>query len=229
MRIIDLETINQAMDNETQFVLRCEEVFHDKVSSAAAAILSAGRDRRIVALTGPSGSGKTTTAMRLREYLENLGVKVCLLSMDNFFLPLDQRPPEATDWESPYCVNVEQLVGCIGRLLDGEEADIPWYDFKTGTKTNVSEQAQQQASKYTEANLISIRDNYRRNMELGWIITAAWYAIQIMDAAVDAHFFYFEVDDNLTMRVEPTWNPAFNSTASCFTSCNAGLSFIINF
>ena len=133
MRIIDLETINQAMDNETQFVLRCEEVFHDKVSSAAAAILSAGRDRRIVALTGPSGSGKTTTAMRLREYLENLGVKVCLLSMDNFFLPLDQRPPEATDWESPYCVNVEQLVGCIGRLLDGEEADIPWYDFKTGT------------------------------------------------------------------------------------------------
>ena len=28
MRIIDLETINQAMDNETQFVLRCEEVFH---------------------------------------------------------------------------------------------------------------------------------------------------------------------------------------------------------
>lgn len=87
MRIIDLETINQAMNNETQFVLRCEEVFHDKVSSAAAAVLSAGRERRIVALTGPSGSGKTTTAMRLRDYLENLGVKVCLLSMDNFFLP----------------------------------------------------------------------------------------------------------------------------------------------
>ena len=133
MRIIDLETINQAMNNETQFVLRCEEVFHDKVSSAAAAVLSAGRERRIVALTGPSGSGKTTTAMRLRDYLENLGVKVCLLSMDNFFLPLDQRPLEATDWESPYCVNVDLLVSRIGRLLDGEQVDIPWYDFKTGT------------------------------------------------------------------------------------------------
>ena len=60
MRIIDLETINQAMNNETQFVLRCEEVFHDMVSSAASAILSAGRERRIVALTGPSGSGKTS-------------------------------------------------------------------------------------------------------------------------------------------------------------------------
>ena len=46
-----------------------------------------------VAIMGESGSGKTTTAMRLQEYLQNLGVKVCLLSMDNFFLPLDKRPP----------------------------------------------------------------------------------------------------------------------------------------
>ena len=86
----------------------------------------------MVALTGPSGSGKTTTAMRLQEYLQNLGVKVCLLSMDNFFLPLDKRPPEATDWESPYCVDVDTLLTCISRLLDGMEADIPWYDFKNG-------------------------------------------------------------------------------------------------
>ena len=130
MRVIDLENIKDSMNNETQFVLRCEEVFHDKISAAAAAILSSNRP--IVALTGPSGSGKTTSAMRLKDYLENLGVKVCLLSMDNFFLPLDQRPPEATDWESPYCVNVDLLVSCISRLLDGKEVDIPWYDFKAG-------------------------------------------------------------------------------------------------
>ena len=29
MRVIDLENINYAMRSETQFVLRCEEVFHD--------------------------------------------------------------------------------------------------------------------------------------------------------------------------------------------------------
>ena len=119
MRVIDLENIKDSMNNETQFVLRCEEVFHDKISAAAAAILSSNRP--IVALTGPSGSGKTTSAMRLKDYLENLGVTVCLLSMDNFFLPLDQRPPEATDWESPYCVNVDLLVSCISRLLGGHK------------------------------------------------------------------------------------------------------------
>lgn len=132
MRVIDLENINYAMRNQTQFVLRCEEVFHDKVGAAAATILASRDKKPVVALTGPSGSGKTTTAMRLRDYLNNLGVKVCLLSMDNFFLPLNQRPPEATDWESPYCVNVEQLVSCIHQLMEGREVDIPWYDFKTG-------------------------------------------------------------------------------------------------
>ena len=33
MRVIDMADIIRAMQNETQFVLRCEEVFHDKISS----------------------------------------------------------------------------------------------------------------------------------------------------------------------------------------------------
>lgn len=130
MRVIDLENINYNMRNQTQFVLRCEEVYHDKVSAAVGTILS--NRKPFVALTGPSGSGKTTTAMRLREYLENLGVQVNVLSMDNFFLPLDQRPPEASDWESPYCVNIPLLVETLSQLAEGREVDVPWYDFKTG-------------------------------------------------------------------------------------------------
>ena len=132
MRVIDLENITVAMRDQTRFVLRCEEVFHDKISAAAAAILSNRQERPVVTLTGPSGSGKTTTALRLEEYLKNLGVKVCVIHMDNFFLPLDRRPPEATDWESPYCVDVDSLISCISQLMDGKEVDIPWYDFKTG-------------------------------------------------------------------------------------------------
>ncbi len=133
MRVIDLENINEAMKKETQFVLRCEEVYHDKISSAAGIIL-AGRDKKpVVALTGPSGSGKTTTAMRLRDYLQNLGVNVCLLSMDNFFLNQDDRPEEAKgDWESPLCVNVSLLIDTIHKLMDGQTVEVPWFDFKTG-------------------------------------------------------------------------------------------------
>ena len=132
MRVIDIENIVTNMRDDTRFVLRCEEVFHDKISSAAASILMNKSQKPIVCLTGPSGSGKTTTAMRLREYLENLGVKVCMLSMDNFFLPLDQRPPEASDWESPYCVNRQWLIDDIHRLMDGELVKLPVYNFKDG-------------------------------------------------------------------------------------------------
>ena len=53
MRVIDIEDVVYAMRNQTQFVLRCEEVFHDKISSAAAAILSAQPRKPFVCLTGP--------------------------------------------------------------------------------------------------------------------------------------------------------------------------------
>ena len=127
MRVIDIENIVTNMKDDTRFVLRCEEVFHDKISSAAAAILSAQPRKPFVCLTGPSGSGKTTTAMRLQAYLENLGVKVCLLSMDNFFLPLSERPKDLTDWESPLCVNRQLLLGTIEKLSNGETVQVPAY------------------------------------------------------------------------------------------------------
>ena len=132
MRVIDIADITEAMEHQTAFVMRCEESFHDKIAGAAARILDRHESRPIVCLTGPSGSGKTTTAMRLKSYLENLGMDVALVSMDNFFLPLSKRPPEASDWESPYCVDRQLLADCILRLADGETVEAPWYDFKAG-------------------------------------------------------------------------------------------------
>ena len=132
MRVIDIEDITEAMEEQTAFVLRCEEEYRDKISAAAAKILRNRAEKPIVCLTGPSGSGKTTSAMRLKMYIENLGVPVGLVSMDNFFLPLNKRPPEASDWESPHCVDRQSLADCILRLADGEDVEAPWYNFKTG-------------------------------------------------------------------------------------------------
>ncbi len=134
MRVIDMENIIGNMRDEMKFVLRCEEVFRDKLSYVVANILENRPARPIVCITGPSGSGKTTTAMRLRAYIENLGVKVCLVSMDNFFLPRDARPSEVgDDWESPYCVDTPRLVHAIDCLLQGDTVEIPKFNFKTGT------------------------------------------------------------------------------------------------
>ncbi|MBC8320788.1 MAG: hypothetical protein H8E34_08705 [Bacteroidetes bacterium] len=59
------------------------------------------------------------------------------------------------------------------------------------------------ALRYDSDQLKTIRDYYRRNMELSFILTGVWYIIQILDASVDAHLYYWEVNDNLSVKVEP--------------------------
>ena len=101
------------------------------------------------------------------------------------------------------------------------------YDYKMGIKTDVSQQAIEESAKYTENNLITLRDYYRSNMELSWILTVAWYILQIIDANVDAHFFYYDVSDDLTLHVEPQFN-----TIKEFNfgyGNNIGLTFKLNF
>ena len=99
------------------------------------------------------------------------------------------------------------------------------YDYKMGTNTDVSDKAIEEAEKYTPDNHITLRDYYRRNMELSWIIAAAWYVLQIIDANVDAHFFYYEISDDLTLHVEPQWN----ITNDYGYNNNIGLTLKLNF
>jgi hypothetical protein len=58
---------------------------------------------------------------------------------------------------------------------------------------------------YSENNLLELKDYYRRNRDLTIIITVGVYVLNILDAYVDAHLFYFDVNDNLSLRVTPDW------------------------
>lgn len=59
------------------------------------------------------------------------------------------------------------------------------------------------AQKYPVADLKSYRDFYRRNMELSYIVMGAWYILQILDAVVDAHLYYWEVDEDISVEWQP--------------------------
>lgn len=54
--------------------------------------------------------------------------------------------------------------------------------------------------------LKNYRDAYRRNRDLSVIMFAGVYALNIIDANVDAYFFNFDISDNLAVRIEPTAN-----------------------
>jgi hypothetical protein len=44
---------------------------------------------------------------------------------------------------------------------------------------------------------------YRRNFELTCIFGSVFYVLNIIDAAVDAHLYKFDISDDLSMRIEP--------------------------
>ena len=64
------------------------------------------------------------------------------------------------------------------------------------------------AQKYSAEDLQTIRDYYRRNMELSFIFMAVWYVLQMLDATVDAHLYYWEIDESTTLSIHPLIQPA---------------------
>lgn len=54
------------------------------------------------------------------------------------------------------------------------------------------------------------KDNFKRNRDLLYITMGAIYALQIIDACVFAHFYDFEIDEDLSLNVQPVsfYSPA---------------------
>jgi hypothetical protein len=54
---------------------------------------------------------------------------------------------------------------------------------------------------------------WRRNMELSYIGMIAIYALQVLDAYVDAQLYSWDVNDNLSLRVSPSLQPLLAPTS----------------
>ncbi len=57
---------------------------------------------------------------------------------------------------------------------------------------------------YDERQLIELQNIYRRWRDLSIILTGVAYGLQILDAYVDAHLFYFDVSDDLSLNWQPS-------------------------
>jgi Family of unknown function (DUF5683) len=78
--------------------------------------------------------------------------------------------------------------------------------------------------RYSDESLNTLQKYYHRYRDLTVIGFAALYALNIIDASVDAHLFTFDVSDDLSMHIQPT----LIHTAS-INQYTTGLSFQIKF
>ena len=114
-------------------------LYEQQIVRAADLIAAHAQERPAVLLAGPSGSGKTTTALLIERELDRRGMETHTLSMDDYFCPLTERELELfsrneLDLERPSRVDVPFFQEQLGKLLAGEEVELPRYDFKNSVR-----------------------------------------------------------------------------------------------
>ena len=118
-------------------VRESEAAYEQDVATAAELIIQRKDQVKIVIIAGPSSSGKTTTTIKLRQRLQEMGLSLVALNVDNYFLDLELHPRDEYgdyDFETPQALNLALINQHLVRLLAGEEMLLPHYDFKAGKR-----------------------------------------------------------------------------------------------
>lgn len=119
-------------------LIRVNEALHERRFSAIADMICT-RGIKAVMLAGPSSSGKTTSANRLATQLRVHGRKPILMSLDDYYIDRDKIPagPDGeVDLEHINTIDTKLFGEHLAKLLNGEEVEIPSFNFKTGKREN---------------------------------------------------------------------------------------------
>lgn len=133
-----VQEINRAVEEDlAATVAEAEAEYRAHLDDLADKIVLRGT--RVVLLAGPSSSGKTTTANMLADCLRQGGHAATVISLDDFYYSKDDprypRTPEGTlDYETPHALRLDLIRQTIRRILRGEPAPVPKFDFKIGRR-----------------------------------------------------------------------------------------------
>ncbi|MCR5655853.1 MAG: nucleoside kinase [Butyrivibrio sp.] len=92
---------------------------------------------RFVMIAGPSSSGKTSFANRLSIQMRTYGLNPHPISLDNYFVNREKTPLNedgSYNFECLEALDVEQFNKDMVALLNGEEVELPTFNFVTGKR-----------------------------------------------------------------------------------------------
>ncbi len=148
-RILNVENVSELnqyiKDGRIGELVRVTEALHEKKIAKIAEQIAEDRRRKIVLIAGPSSSGKTTFAQRLGIQLKTNGIKAVTLSMDNYFVNREDNPKDENgnyDFECLESIDLKLFNDQLIALLNGQEVELPTFDFTTGTRQYLGNKAQ---------------------------------------------------------------------------------------
>lgn len=140
-KILNMNTVyrlNTAAENDNiKDVIMLDEALHEKKIANIADDIAKNRNIKMILIAGPSSSGKTTFAQRLGLQLRINRIKPVTISVDNYFVERDQTPIDEDgkyDFENIEAIDLDLFNDHLTKLLNGEEIEMPEFDFHVGTK-----------------------------------------------------------------------------------------------
>ena len=124
----------------TDLIKVAEALQEKKIAQIADTIFHRGENGgevKLVLISGPSSSGKTTFSKRLSIQLMTNGLKPVPISLDNYFVDREDTPKDEHgnyDYESLYALDLKLFNDQLQALLQGEEVELPRFNFAIGKK-----------------------------------------------------------------------------------------------
>jgi uridine kinase len=122
-----------------EYIQVSETLMNKRVAEIADQVAERAAKLKVVLIAGPSSSGKTTTSKKLAIQLKVLGFNPVIIGLDDYFINRDRTPLDDNgelDFECLEALDVAYLNEQLLRLFDGEEVELPSYDFKAGARRN---------------------------------------------------------------------------------------------
>lgn len=199
--------LNKAVEHgDSPMLINVSEALHDKrIATIADLITERFRNggARIVLIAGPSSSGKTTFTKRLAIHLMTNLLEPQMISLDDYFVDRHRTPLDENgelDYEALHALDVDLFNSDLNRLLNGEEVELPYYNFETGNR-----EFRGNRIKLGDRSILLIEGIHGLNPELTELVPEQMkyrvYISALTTISIDDHNWIPTTDNRLLRRI----------------------------